>query len=422
MFWTRPLPGVFLVVLMQFARGYGAEPPSANQAKIADPSAEFVIGAPLVYRNLAVFPVSSKTAKKQDRFITLDEALKQGTVQILEKGAANAASTESTNSTRARPAGDDLFGNQNSNSQGNAVNEVVVVNNSSKPLYLMPGEIIIGGSQDRTIGQELVIAPDKKPVSIAVFCVEHGRWGARAESEYATILAETPTLNAHAGASNANAAAQSQTRSANVGKFIGSIGSLNGSARIAVQKGDGQTKVWDEVSSANAKSGVMSKSGAFTANYAESTVVQQLRPYTEHLTQPMLNTENVVGAIVAVNGKVESMDIFESTPLFKKLWPKLLKSYAFDAVNAHDEKKPRQSCTRADALAFFQHAGRAAATKSDTKKGITSTQLENDKVLLFSAHEQRDKRRDVGSPSSAGAVGFGGGGFGGAIHSSGFAK
>src|SRR5262249_37671653 len=73
--------------------------------------------------------------------------------------------------------------------QNNEVNQLVVVNHSNKALYLMPGEIIIGGSQDRTIGQELVIAPDNKPVAIDVFCVEHGRWGGRDERVYAGLLA-----------------------------------------------------------------------------------------------------------------------------------------------------------------------------------------------------------------------------------------
>jgi hypothetical protein len=38
--------------------------------------------------------------------------------------------------------------------------------------------------------------------------------------------------------------------------------------------------------------------------------------------------------VVAVNGKVESLDVFQSTPQFRNLWPKLLKSYALDAAHA----------------------------------------------------------------------------------------
>ena len=81
----------------------------------------------------------------------------------------------------------------------NQVNELLVVNRSEKPLYLMPGEVIIGGDQDRTIGQELVIAADGKPIAIDVFCVEHGRWGGRdEEAEYAGLLAPPTGLSGHA--------------------------------------------------------------------------------------------------------------------------------------------------------------------------------------------------------------------------------
>ena len=59
------------------------------------------------------------------------------------------------------------------------VNQLLVLNASDRPLYIMPGEVISGGLQDRTIGEELVIQPAKKPVPIEVYCVEQGRWSGR---------------------------------------------------------------------------------------------------------------------------------------------------------------------------------------------------------------------------------------------------
>ena len=53
-----------------------------------------------------------------------------------------------------------------------------------------------------------------------------------------------------------------------------------------------------------------------------------------------------VGVIVAVSGEMHSLDVFESTPLFQKLWPKLLKSYALDAANnASDDSAPQHRAT-----------------------------------------------------------------------------
>jgi len=170
----------------------------------ADPVGDFVIGEPFRHGNLMIFPVMSKQPKLEDQYLTLDEGIKAGTVEIMELGAApQRAAAPSTadpfgdappparvvDDSRADkvpvPVADDLFGS-------NEVNLLVIVNRSDRPLYLMPGEIIVGGSQDRTIAKELVILPDKKPVSTDVFCVEHGRWGLRNRGETVELLAGRP--------------------------------------------------------------------------------------------------------------------------------------------------------------------------------------------------------------------------------------
>src|SRR5207248_5082395 len=109
--------------------------------------------------------------------------------------------------------------------------------------------------------------------------------------------------------------------------------SLNAHGRVAVQKDKDQQKVWDEVAKQNAKNMVESSSGTFTANYSDAEAIDRLTPFIEQLLKPIDETGNVVGVIVAINGEVQSMDVFESTPLFRKLWPKLLKAYTLDATN-----------------------------------------------------------------------------------------
>ena len=110
----------------------------------------------------------------------------------------------------------------------------MVANRSDKPLYLMPGEIILGGKQDRCVAKECVIPVDVKPVKIDVYCVEHGRWSEGQE-------------------------------------FREKAGNLGKAGRAAVQEGKAQTEVWDSVREANAASGVRPSTGAFTANYTDPT-------------------------------------------------------------------------------------------------------------------------------------------------------
>lgn len=140
----------------------------------------------------------------------------------------------------------------------------------------MPGEIIIGGQQDRVIGEERIVEANGKPTEIEVFCVEHGRWRNRdaAELRLYVVSSETePELQALQtvqanGAENAEIAA----KEAASGKFIGSAGNLNKAARLAVQAARNQSDVWDKVAGENAKSGAdkANSSGAFTKNYSDT--------------------------------------------------------------------------------------------------------------------------------------------------------
>jgi len=45
-----------------------------------------------------------------------------------------------------------------------------------------------------------------------------------------------------------------------------------------------------------------------------------------------LRDRNAVGVVVAVNGRIIWADVFASTQLLEKYWPKLVRSYASEAV------------------------------------------------------------------------------------------
>lgn len=276
------------------------------------------------------------------------------------------------------------------------VNRLALINRSEKPLYLMPGEIIVGGKQDRTLAHETIVPPGKEPVTIDVFCVEHGRWSGRAGVETAAIA------QALGGAELSAGEAATLNDKAGKGEFVRSAGNLSKPSRLAVQSGKGQGEVWNQVANQNQVAGAMSSSDAFTANYSGANVRERLQPYLQKLEQPIASQERVVGVIVAVNGKPEMADVFNSTPLFRKLWPKLLKSYALDACSA-EPAKGAKACTVADAQAFLDAAANAQVVSNEKRQGLLVTKQSSDRVDSFSA-----------SPSA--------GGFGGGVHSAAFAK
>jgi len=411
---------------------------AASTAAIGD----FVIGEPIRFQNLTIFPIASRTPKTDDRFVTLDEGLKAGTVEIHEAGSALLANAESQPPAtddvanvdavpsalspsqpqaepRVRPlAGNTLTINNDPSaiysndaspgSFGNDVNSLVVINRSDKPLYLMPGEVIVGGSQDRTIGDELVIAPHSKPTRISVFCVEHGRWGDKQTEETLQQLTASAGTAVLGNDRSQNLAGLAQI--ANEGRFIASVGQLNKSSRLAVQSDKDQAAVWDNVAFANDQSGVRPISGAFTANYSDAATIKRLQPYLDHFQKTIAKQDQIVGVLAAVNGKIESMDVFESTPLFQKVWPKLLGSYALDAANVVDESADAKECLVTDARAFLAEALEADVETSDTEQGVALTKRNGRNVVSFSSQV------DAAAMPSAMMGGMG------SVHFSGFSK
>lgn len=383
---------------------------------------QFTVGEPIRFENLSIFPVASRLPKTDDRFITLDEGLKAGTVEIREIAATDivtAGAEESRTLPNQESTGSEGEVQQVLGFESNDVNTLIVVNRSDKPLYLMPGEVIIGGDQDRTIGNELVIAADSQPTKVPVFCVEHGRWGTKGTE---TTLEQIQIARGSAVLSDSVSLSISQTQTihevaerADKGRFVASIGQLGKSARVAVQSDKDQSVVWEKVAETNLKSGVLSDSGAFTANYSDAETVKRLEPYLEALQSPVAKSDQVVGVLVAINGKIESMDVFESTPLFQKIWPKLLKSYSLDAMNAADSVEKRADCTRDAALSFFAETLQANVASSDTEHGIGLVKRDGKHVLSFTSRVESDA-------APVPAMGGMGGGMGGGVHFSGFAK
>lgn len=406
-----------------------SSPPAGNR-DAAGPAAsaqvgDFTVGAPLRHGNLTIFPVLSKTAREMDRFITLEEGLQAGTVEVLEVGANSTTERDATvidpepASAPAQPpiANADLQSNApiqqdalappGSGQAGNEVNRLMVVNRSDKPLYLMPGEVIVGGSQDRTVAEERLIAATGQPELIEVYCVEHGRWALRSAEQSVAVLGalvDDPV------------AAPALAAKANSGKFAASAGYLNKDTRLAAQAGEGQQAVWHNVAAANAASSVQPDSGTFTQNYVDPQIAGRLEAYVEAISDPVAKQDRIVGVIVAVNGKVESVDVFESTPLFRKLWPKLLRSYALDAFHAADEESSGTTCEIADAGAFLREVMQAnVEEKKLTDGGLLVTRHGTDNAVSFSAE-------DASLGGAMGGAGGFGGGFGGSVHSAGFSR
>ena len=292
----------FLVVSAANAGDAGSLPATSNDYKIL---------APITHGDLTIFPVVSGKSHDTSDFITLDEGIRSGDVVVTEVGNLHS-------SMRRRPP------YQTRPYSGAEVNRLVLVNNSKHPLILLAGEVVTGGKQDRVVGKDRIVPAESDPVDLAVFCVEHGRW-----------VESSTKFDTHASVM------------------------LQPSVRMKAMADQDQQKVWDEVANSRKNmSAVMLAAPSANLSTVEVTIAQAqidstssyakarensvVQKQVESITEPMqksyesvikqLRNQNAVGVVVAVKGHIVWADMFASSALLAKYWPKLLDSYATEAL------------------------------------------------------------------------------------------
>ena len=255
--------------------------------------------SPIRHGSLTVFPVVATGSHDTREFLTLDEGLKSGEVVVSEYGGVQPM-------MRRRPA--PVFEHQDRAE----VNRLVLVNNSKRPLILLAGEIVTGGKQDRVIGKDRLIPAESDPVDLSVFCVEPGRWVATsAQFGGMTSAMAQPKVRARAMSSKNQEMVWSEVRKAQAGVAE----SLSQPAAAEVRDMSSYASV---MQSPEVREKVDAVAAPMERDYR--SLIQQLRE------------RNAVGVVVAVNGKIIWADIFASTDLLQKYWPKLARSYAAEAI------------------------------------------------------------------------------------------
>ncbi len=305
--------------------------PSAAIAK--DPLADASLLAPIQVESLTITPIVSTGTEQRPEVavLTLDEAMQTRKVTI-----------------REAPNED--------------VNNLVLVNRSNRPLFVLSGEVILGGKQDRIIGSNTII-PASTTQTVPVFCVEHGRWD-----------------NAGKTFKSAEALAH---------------GRLRGKASFAEQGA-----VWQEVAAKNAARKTTNKTDTYRAvaqQQQNGTLKVWEKQVDEALAKlPAADRTRMVGYVVAINGKVATVDMFESPTLFKKLERKLVRSYVTEAIDiaaTRDAKPP----TAADVKEFMKDADAATEERGyDTRASTTMTK----QGMKTGKAEVMMKSRDQAAPAA----------------------
>jgi hypothetical protein len=280
----------------------------SQRGGLAGPSAEteqsdYRISGPFAHQNLSVFLIHSKNQDDRD-FITLDQGLKEGSVSVTEK-------------------------------KQEQVSELQIENRSDKPLFLQEGDRLQGGKQDRTIMATLVIPPRSGKMPLPTFCIEQGRWQTGSSDKFVATF--NPAL------------ATKEVRAA---------------AKFDNDQGEVWTKVRIEKEKAMEALGAVAATTSLNEALDSPQVKKVSDDFTNALSGVLKDQESAVGVAIVVNGNIEEVDIYPNHKLLRKLYPRLLQSYALQATAQKEKAKDAKAVTAADVGELL---------KTDNKKHLKRT-------------------------------------------------
>jgi hypothetical protein len=260
--------------------------------------AQLTLGQPQAFANMALFPLIAPHAEAPD-YLVLEEALKSEVGHITEI------------------------------SEGGSVPELAFENNAPARVLLVDGEELIGARQNRILNISILVPAGKK-LTIPVSCCEQGRWGYTGSRQFASSDS----------ALFARAKAKKMLR-------------VSESMRSSGERRSNQGEIWDDIAMKSTRLHVDSSTSAMADVYS------QQRARLDDYVLAFKLQPGQSGAVVALDGKVVGLELFDSPATFGRFFQKLLKSFALDAI---DVEQPVTSVPAAEiAKAFLEHLGAASA-------------------------------------------------------------
>ena len=305
------------------------------------------LSGPVTHENLTVYFIHGPSAPGKAP-LTLEEALAKRTVEVRETGN---------------------------------VNQLEIENLGEDEVFIQSGDIVKGGQQDRALMVSLVLPSKSGRIAIDSFCVEQGRWSARGGEDVRRFSSAT----AHVPSREMKIALRAPKAPAVAGLFAGS--SRPG---YAAETGIRQSEVWDGVRKMQNR---LTENVGSTVSAAQSPSSLQLalendklvalqRDYIDALKPPGETDDDIIGYVFAVNGKLNSADLYPSNALFRKMWGKLLRSSATEAIGhkgeASEAAPPIEAVT-----AFLADAERGHSNQKALTAGLTLDTREGDKAYYF---------------------------------------
>lgn len=184
-----------------------------------------------------------------------------------------------------------------------SVNDLMVENPTGVDVLLYEGEEVLGAQQNRTFDVAVLVGAGSK-LSVPVSCVEAGRWDGGRQREQFDVAPQAayPALRRmKAMQARAQVAAGLEARA-------------------------NQGAVWNEIARKSARMGVSSPTGAMHDIY------QDRRDRLTEMRDAIGLHDGQLGAVVAIDGEIEVMDLVSRPDAFATLHGPLVQGYALDAL------------------------------------------------------------------------------------------
>ena len=265
------------------------------------------------------------------------------------------------------------------------VNRLIIENRGGEEVFVQAGEIVKGGKQDRVLTVSLLLPKNSGPVPIGAYCVEQGRWQPRGKEDakrFSSSDAAVPSRKAKIAMK-----APAPEHAVPIDRIV-----RPGQAMRHSDISRRQSEVWKDVAETQRKLagtvGAPVESRESRSSLQLSLEHKQVRAtvaeYVQALAPAIDKASDAIGLAFAINGAINSADLYPSHRLFKKLWPKLLKAAATEAVaekNGKDGTPPKAEAV----LAFLERSERGKAGERRIDARTTLATRESEKSYYFEA-------------------------------------
>lgn len=313
-------------MLMLFRTLHGSDSPQreATPLKVGD----YMLTGPYTHDNLTVFLICGKDRLKDKVYLTLQEAMEQKLVVVHETGNVNELSVENIS--------------------------------PDQEVYIQSGDIVKGGRQDRMIAIDFILPARSGQMPINAFCVESGRWKQRGNEAADHFASSTDAV---------------------AGKDL----------KLAAKERMDQGGVWREVAANQRKLSdntgqsvnAAASESSFQLSLESKPVEDRIASYLKAMEPIIRGHDDAIGYAFAINGKVNSADVYANHALFAKLWPKLIKSSAVEAVADLTTNRLTGEASTADVYQCMNDAEKGRASQTDVTPRVQLITRETEQNVLF---------------------------------------